>query len=304
MNISIYQIQYNSETKPNADAGLRAFDCRTNKHYMKREMAHLIRLYDEIISKDPDGDNFYSLLSPKFSEKSGLGSKDIVAFIQAHPGAEVYLFNPFQLHTYKHLNVWEHAELSHPGICDIANAIYQKAGIEFDTTAPHRNSIMNAVYCNYWAAKKTFFDEFIPFVKRLDSAIDHLPEKTRKQVFSLTDYETEACYYPFIFERVLSSYLVCHPHILTKPFLYRGSPETKMKCTKKALLAPSTQKAFYEWEARQADLVSISERLDTIMETISPRLGESANPISAATYRATMKIVNAFRIAKIATSEP
>ena len=51
MKINLYQIQYDEKSKPAEDSGFFAFDCRANSEFLKREMAHMMRFYDEIISQ-------------------------------------------------------------------------------------------------------------------------------------------------------------------------------------------------------------------------------------------------------------
>lgn len=219
-NIYIYQIWYNEYTKPNNELGINPFDCRKEPEFLKRETAHLIKFYDEVVKYGADND-YYALLSPKFYEKIKLTPKDIKYFIEKHSGYDIYLFNPYPTNIYTHTNVWEHGDDYHSGIKNITQELFKKAKLDFNINLHHQNNQDTAVYCNYWVAKKTFFDEYIAFIKNLDKVIENSDNEYKNKIFSPTWYfkEDNVCMYPFIFERLISTYLLINKHIRTKPYL-------------------------------------------------------------------------------------
>lgn len=128
MNIFLYQIWYDEQTKPDEQSGLLAFDCRKNPEFLKREIAHLIRFYDEIVANNND---YFSLLSPRFFGKTGLTTNDVKQFALKNPNYDVYLFNPYPTNVYLHLNVWEQGKRHHRGLKQLTQNLLNKANINF-----------------------------------------------------------------------------------------------------------------------------------------------------------------------------
>jgi hypothetical protein len=207
LEINLFQIQYDAQSKPDENAEILAFDCRDQPEVLKREMAHMIRFYEQIVSQG-DAESFFSLLSPKFSQKMGLNIEQLKQHMHAHANQDIYIFNPYPKHVYSYLNVVEHGETFHPGLKKLFKDLFIKADINFDVERKFRNGNDSACYCNYWVAKKKFWDHFIPLVKKLDQVIENMSPNQKKQYFSNTQYIVEACFYPFIFERLLSIFLV------------------------------------------------------------------------------------------------
>lgn len=219
MKLYLYQIYYDENTKPENNSGLLAFDCRNNPEFLKREIAHLIRFYDEIV-KDTNNDSYFALLSPRFSEKTGLTIDQVKNFVLENPNKDIYLFNPFPMQVYSDMNVWDSGELQHEGLKSLTQYLFDTAGISFNIYEKHRNTIFNTVYCNYWIASKEFLDDFISFIKHLDFTIDRMPEVERAKYFSDARYHTKASFYPFIFERLISYFLLLNTNYDVKPYVY------------------------------------------------------------------------------------
>lgn len=271
MSIHLYQIQYDDHTKPSDESGFIGFDVRDNPEFLKREMAHMTRFYDEIVSKGVDED-FYGLFSPKFNDKSGLLSCDILDFSEKNPDADLYIFNPFPIHVYKYLNVWRQGEEHHPNIIKLANQMFDAADFDFDVASLHRNSIKNTVYCNYWVAKKTFFDVFIPFVKKMDKAINDMPDEMKSEYFSETNYLTHACFYPFIFERLISSFLVKNPIFDVRPYLYSDLSKIHMGRVERSFSQHGGFNFFDRLESRKPSTELTFKELQKIQRVLSPKV--------------------------------
>lgn len=219
MNLHLYQIWYDEKSRPDEHSGIEAFDCRNKPEFLKREIAHLIRFYDEIV-KHADDDCYFALFSPRFNEKTGLTIKQVKDFVSNNPNQDVYLFNPFPMHVYLDMNVWENGEYRHKGLKKLTQQLFDTAGVNFDIYAMHRNNISTTIYCNYWVASKPFLDNFIKFVKHLDSSVEKMPDLKKAQYFSKTQYNTEASFYPFIFERLICTFLLMNSKYSSKPYIY------------------------------------------------------------------------------------
>lgn len=248
MAINLYQLQYDDETSASPESGFLTYDCRATPEFLKREVAHLIRFYDDIVV-DADTNDYFALLSPKFNYKTGLTAEDVKAFIHNNCGKDIYLFNPYPMHVYQYINMWEQAEKCHPDIIALTNLLFQMSGLPTDVSL-HRHTVEETVYCNYWVAKKSFFDQFIPFVRKLDFTIDNSDSQIKQKFFSDANYQTPACYYCFIFERLLTTFLVLNNNIETSPYIYQENiGKYKMNKIQKKFYFTKNRMDFDRWDS-------------------------------------------------------
>lgn len=211
--LKLYQIQYDDQTSSKNHV-TQSFDVRDTPEYLKREIAHMIRFHEHT---PMENNCFYGLLSPKFWSKTHIGNPNwLIAQCEQYSDADIIIVNPHLIEAYAFKNVWQNAEFHHPGTIELTQALFNHAQINYlitDQDSQHPPHITS--YCNYWFAKKTFWDAFIPFVKHLDTAINTLPKQLHAQIFSTTDYKSHACFYPFIFERLLTTFLDLNPKYQT-----------------------------------------------------------------------------------------
>ena len=215
MSVAIYQISYNDDVVDQKDEVFLNFDCRDDPAPDRREIHHMLKFYRSGAYKES---TYSGLFSPKFSAKAKISGKQFIDFIEANPGYDVYFVNPFPHLTYFNFNVWEQGELVSPGLCDLANEVLKAAGHSVDVRALPRNKADTALYCNFWVGNERFWDEFMRFISGLDAGIELLPEVTRAQVFGKAPYLTLATYYPFIFERMFSTFLLFRRDLAVLPY--------------------------------------------------------------------------------------
>lgn len=280
MNLHLYQIWYDEKSKPSECSGIKAFDCRDNPEFLKREIAHLIRFYDEIVANSDD-DNYFALLSPRFDEKTGLTVSEIRDFVSTNPHHDIYLFNPFPTHTYVDINVWENGESRHPGLKQLTQHLFDAADIDFDIYAMHRNNILNTIYCNYWVASKTLLDEFIKLIKHLDSTIEKMPDHDRARYFSTTQYNTEASFYPFIFERLICTFLLMNPNYSSKPYIYSYPflGRHKLKPLESKFYFSSHRPYFDKWETNPNNVNLINQGFSIVQNRLRPDVRICSNKV-------------------------
>lgn len=280
MHLHLYQIWYDESSKPAQNSGMEAFDCRNNPEFLKREIAHLIRFYDEIVSNSDD-DSYFALLSPRFGEKTGLTVSEIKDFVSSNPNHDIYLFNPFPTHTYVDINVWENGESRHPGLKQLTQHLLDTTGIDFDIYALHRNNILNTVYCNYWVASKPFLDDFVNLIKNIDATINTMPKHERDRYFSTARYNTEASYYPFIFERLICTFLLMNPNYSSKPYIYTypflGCH--KLKPLESKFYFSSHRPYFDEWETNPNNVNRINQGFSIVQNRLRPDVRISSNKV-------------------------
>ena len=207
MNASIWQIQYDDDVLGSFDPHFLKYDCRDRPEAEKREIAHMLRFYDEGVAGSR-GAVYYGLVSPKFTEKTGISGKDFVAWIDANPGYDVYFINPFPQLAYWNFNVWTQGERWHPKLIVLADKLLATAGHPIRINHLSRNTNDTAAYSNYWVGNKRFWDAYMTFVRSLDGAVDNLSRKNRSAIFSVAPHYAKASYFPFVFERLFSTFLL------------------------------------------------------------------------------------------------
>lgn len=292
MNINLYQIQYDENTAAKDASGLLTFDCRENPEFLKREIAHLIRFYDEVVVH-ANNDDYFGLFSPKFTEKTKLSIFDVKAFIEQNIGQNIYLFNPFPMLVYKHLNMWEQGEAGHMGLQQITNQLFHQARIDFNVDSLHRQNHKQVVYCNYWVANKLTFDKVMPLIKQLDLLCETDVE-IREKILSHTHYTGgEACFYPFVFERILSTFLYLNKNIKVLPYEYDSShiAITSMKKLEKKFYQSSLRAEFRDWElAGNKSVEEIKLKIDLISNYMYPQSKSKSKAMKSA-----LKVLNLFK---------
>ena len=228
MSTSIYQIQYSDDVVGEFDPAFLKYDCRKNPEPDKREIAHMVRFYEEGIWKQ-EGTKYFGLLSPKFSSKAKISGKSFIHWINSNPGYDVYFINPFPQLSYWNFNVWTQGEFWHPGLKDLANSLFKSAGYTFQIEDLPRNTSKTALYSNYWVGNEKFWDSYMKFVKKTIQAIDNLSDSDKRILFEFTPHYTPATFFPFIFERLFSTFLMLEKNILVLPYSH-GHEEILSRC--------------------------------------------------------------------------
>lgn len=212
MYIAIYQIQYSNNVIGEFDSSFLTYDCRKNPESEKREIAHMLRFYEEVVLKQNSA-KYFGLLSPKFSNKAKISGKSFIDWIDANPGYDVYFINPFPQLSYWNFNIWTQGEFWHPGLKDLSTALLNSAGYNFDIEDLPRNNNKTALYSNFWVANKKFWDSYMEFIKKIIFAIDNLSDSDKAKIFEITPHYTSATFFPFIFERLFSTFLILEKNI-------------------------------------------------------------------------------------------
>lgn len=273
MKINLYQIQYNENTAAKKDSGLLTFDCRENPEFLKREIAHLIRFYDEVVVH-ADEDDYFGLFSPKFEQKTGLQIQQVREFILNNPEQDIYLFNPFPMLVYRHINVWEQAELMHKGILSIMKKMVEMLNYDFDVEKLHRHNYKQVIYCNYWVAKKSAFDQIVFFLKKFDNIVK-TDSEINSQIFNYTTYvDSRVCFYPFVFERLVSSFLLLNKKIKVLPYEYTEGfkGQYALNRIERKFYQHPLRNRFNNWEINEAsNITEIEMKLKIIHDFIYPK---------------------------------
>ena len=115
MSTSIFQIYFKEELKEHLDPDFVPMDNTDNPNPELREWDKWNREHDNIKKQGLD---YWGFVSWKFQEKTGLSGRQVLDFIEANPGRDVYLFNPCILNEAVFANSWEQGDMYHPNISD------------------------------------------------------------------------------------------------------------------------------------------------------------------------------------------
>lgn len=152
----IHQIYYSPESFAALDPGFIPLD---NSNGRQDWMEYWpIRQY--FLNNPVDEDELVGFFSPRFFEKTGLSAVDVYAHIQANPGHNVYLFNPYFHLAAWHPNIFVQAESTHQGISHVTNQILALMDIHTKVEDSIMSSL-DTVYCNYFVATLDFWKKWL-----------------------------------------------------------------------------------------------------------------------------------------------
>lgn len=282
MSINIYQISYSKDVAASVGDFL-LYDCTGAPAWDKREIFHMHKFYNEGRHLDSE---LSGLVSPKFSAKTKIAGKRFIEFIQGNPGYDVYFINPFPHLAYLSFNVWEQGEFWHRDLCRLANALFKAAEFDLDVTRLSRNKAETLLYSNYWVGNHAFWDRFMTVVGRLMDAVDTLPETDRAQFFSLAAHSTAATYYPFVFERIFSTFLLMETGIKFLAYPWSRS-EVLERCETKAelLIVNEWANMIDQWD--DAGTYSSDQRL--IFATLMKISRSTPSPASSKSSKSLLR---------------
>ncbi len=176
----IYQIYYDQETRAKLQAGFLPLDNTENKRPDWFEFWVILNF----LEKNQLAENtWYGFLSPKFRQKSGIESGDLLGMIDAvDPYADVLLVDHCwdQIAYFK--NIWEQGEIWHPGLKELTQYFLQATGrnIQLDEIV---TSSTTAVFSNYIIAKKKYWLAWLQIAKDFFNFVEQGAGKERLNGF-------------------------------------------------------------------------------------------------------------------------
>ncbi len=204
MAIRIHQIFYDPAQRPALDPAFLPYDNTANPQPQWREY-HVFRT--EWLAGGCRPDDVTGFVSWKFAAKTGVSGQDFVTFIESHPGHDVYFLNPHRVEPRPFTNIWQQAEVHHPGIIGLAQRIFDAIGEPVDLAALQQPR-EQVLFCNYWAGSRRFWQRYMDLGERVARQIrEGLDEADRRLAWSRADRLIDAPYVPFIMERLFSTLL-------------------------------------------------------------------------------------------------
>ena len=134
-------------------------------------------------------------------------------FVACQPDVDVSFVNPCRIEPRPFTNIWQQAEVHHPGILGLTQRIFTAVGIDVDL-ARLEQPREQVLFCNYWAGTHGFWQTYMAFCEPIYHHIDTgLDEAYQQLIWSRADREIDSPYVPFIMERLFSTLLALRPDI-------------------------------------------------------------------------------------------
>jgi hypothetical protein len=204
MHVAIHQIYYDGSQRRALDPAFTPYDNRANPDPVWREY-HVFRT--EYLAGNVREEEVTGYLSWKFGMKTRVHGRAFLDFIDRHPGREVWFLNPHGIEPHRFPNVWLQGEHHHPGILHLARRVFRHVGIDCDPESLEQPE-SQMLYCNYWAGTRRFWDAYIAFCEPVrECLLTALDDVDRRLLWSRADRTIDACYIPFIMERLFSTLL-------------------------------------------------------------------------------------------------
>ncbi len=213
----VYQHFYLPEQRSSLDPAFLPSNGIANPFPNLYEMYWIMRIFETDVYKNHA---YTGMVSYHFTEKTGIRGSEFLGFIADNPGFDVYFINPFPQYAYLYFNVWHQAEIHHPGLVNRAQALLHRLGYAVNLARMARNTDATLCYCNFWVGAQEFWEQYMAFVRPLYYlAIEQYDQ--RDGAFAPTTYkDREYPFFPFVFERLFSTFLLLNPHIRACPYVY------------------------------------------------------------------------------------
>ena len=160
----IYQILNHYTSRQELDPGFEVLDNSANERPDWFEYWPIRKL---LLNEPLDEDAFYGFLSPKFKLKTSLSFEVVREFIEAADAdTEVILLSPSIHNSAYYLNVFEHGDAEHPGLKNVARALFARLDLATDLDSLVSDS-RNTVHSNYFIAKPRFWRAWLAINEKL-----------------------------------------------------------------------------------------------------------------------------------------
>ena len=204
--VKIYQIYFEQSQSGELDPAFIPYD---NSNTSRDNEYEIGVFKDNFENKNYLSAEYTGFISWRFSEKINIEGNVFIDFIKNTPGYDVYFVNPFpELVRYR--NVWHLGNEHHPEIMQFTQGLLDKLdyNINLDNLI---NEVDTLSYCNYWVGNKKFWGEYMGFITPLYDYIKHdISPDDFKFLSQSAAKRRDANYFPFIFERMFSTFLLAN----------------------------------------------------------------------------------------------
>jgi hypothetical protein len=213
MKLDIRQIYFAKEQEVSLEPVFTPLPNLDNPFPERREFYLFERFYREKRHEQAD---LSGLFSHKFGQKTGLAGEAFIAWVKANPGYDAYFINPFPRPVYRFFNIWEQGEKSHHGLIELAQAAFDSQGYAINLKTFPRTDGQTTCFSNFWVATPAFWDDFMAFALPVYHYM--LEEGNAPHYFQPTYHDSEVAIFPFIMERLFTTFVVLHPRYKVLPY--------------------------------------------------------------------------------------
>ena len=153
-DIKVFQIFYDEKTRQGLDPGFTPLDNTAN---LRPDWYEFWAIRNYLLENKLEEQSWYGFLSPQFFDKTGINSQKLAAFLNHHDlAADVTIVSFAWDQIAYFVNPFEQGEFWHPGLIDLSQRFFSKAGINLDCRNYVAHS-QNCVFSNYVIAKPAYW---------------------------------------------------------------------------------------------------------------------------------------------------
>jgi hypothetical protein len=251
--IYAYQIYYDRATHSQLDPGFFPLDNMLNPRPDWREYWPIKQFFLSRPKLDETG--YYGFLSPKFKEKTGLSSQDVLAFMHRHSGSpDIFSFSPYFDQMAVFINMFEQGNAHHAGLMECSREFLTKLGIDpllLEQVGHSRNTI----FCNYFIAKPTFWRHWLAINEALFALCEENSSRLAQRLNAGTDHAgTHSCPLKvFLIERIASLLLATgsYTHAAFNPYKLPRTNSPAAKLNHELLIADALKQTYAATRAQE-----------------------------------------------------
>jgi hypothetical protein len=270
MKIKIYQPFFKDEDIPGLDPDSEHLDFRNQSPEDALLREHTINRRCRELAIE-QGLDVWGMVSWKYRQKvrdiTGIDFSvhAMIEYIKSHPNKDVYFFNVYPIIVDQAYNAWEHGQWYHPHMIEICEELFPL--IDLDPLLlylPMGPEV--SCYANYYMGNQTFWDGWLELIEKYIAAIPKLSDRVRQLHNGPSDYGPfpDLWYFPFIHERLFSTYLLSN---YTRFQVQPGHLGTLGECagilshvyTKTGELDVDIAKTFLEFRKNKPSFLSLNK---------------------------------------------
>jgi len=214
VNISIYTVVYSPEQLEQAATCL-VLDNTRNERPDWREYWPIRHF---LLTHPLEDDRYYGFFSPRFAEKTGLSTQQVIDFILASPPqTDAVLFSPQVDVGAFFPNVFVGEDQADPGFLETCQRFVNHVGLELDLSSVVMDS-STIVFSNYIVARTGFWRVWFALAERLYEIAEQGTGELRDRLVQPTNYREGVQRKVFLMERLASLILVTNPGLRTRAF--------------------------------------------------------------------------------------
>ncbi|MGD0463477.1 MAG: hypothetical protein ABSB74_13415 [Tepidisphaeraceae bacterium] len=240
----LYQIFYSEQTRRELDPDFIPLDNSSNARPDWREYWPIRNF---LLNNALIEDDFYGFFSPRFKAKTRLTAAQVKAFIlEPGPEPDVVIFSPMWDLSSLFQNVYEQAEMCHPGTGTPMAAFFRRTRPDFNFDHWVTDS-RNTIFCNYFAAKPSFWRPWLKIGEELFDLAERGEGELAEQLNAVSNYGGDVRRKVFVMERIATFLLTTENRWKAKvnnPFRFSASPSALAKFHLEAVVSDALKVAY------------------------------------------------------------